>query len=228
MDTITPIAHIQNNFTSKFGVPRQSNVVQEVVSRIVFESEYRTSEATRGLEDFSYIWLIWGFSKAERKTWTATVRPPKLGGNTRMGVFATRSPFRPNSLGLSSVKLDKIEIHPTLGSILHVKGADLIDGTPIYDIKPYLPFTDSHPDAAAGFTDNNPHTIALQVVFAPAVTQQLSNELLEQLRPLLAQDPRPSYHHDPKRIYGMPFGDMDIKFTVEHNTLTVHEITSLQ
>lgn len=225
MNSLQPIAHIQNDFTAKFGIPRQSNIVDSVKSAIVFAEEYRNPEAFRGLETFSHIWLIWGFSQARRAEWSPTVRPPKLGGNTRMGVFATRSPYRPNSLGLSSVRLEEIEHHPTAGPVLHVGGADLMNGTPIYDIKPYLPFTDSHPDAAAGFLDPAASRL-LQVEFAHR--GHVPPETITTLRGLLAHDPRPSYHDDPGRVYGMVFGGVEVKFSVDGTTLTVHEIIEVK
>ena len=227
MEHLKPIAYIQNDFTTKFGVPRQSNLVEDIRSVILFENEYRSTEAVRGLDSFSYLWLIWGFSEAENHSWVPTVRPPKLGGNTHMGVFATRSPFRPNSLGLSSVKLDKIEYSAEQGPAIYVKGADLMNGTPIYDIKPYLPYTDSHPNALAGFTENNPRTRLLQVSFAQKLAESLPKETQQLLRSLLAQDPRPSYHNDPSRVYGMAFGSMDVKFSVDGETLFIHDVVDV-
>lgn len=217
------IATMHSAFPAKFGIPRQSGLVEALRSTIVFEPEYRNPDALRGLEGFSHLWLIWSFSKAIRPDWSPTVRPPRLGGNTRMGVFATRSPFRPNPIGLSSVKLDGVEQHPTLGPVLHVSGADLLDGTPIFDIKPYLPYTDSHPDALGGFTAGY-QGYHLTVHFPPALLEQVPPEEREALMGVLAQDPRPSYQEDPTRVYGMAFGGLDVKFTVAEGILTVTEI----
>ena len=214
------IATMHSAFPSKFGIPRQSGLVESLKSTIVFEPEYRSPDALRGLEGFSHLWLIWSFSKAVRDDWSPTVRPPRLGGNTRMGVFATRSPFRPNAIGLSSVKLDRVEHHPTLGPVIHVSGADLLDGTPIFDIKPYLPYTDSHPDALGGFTAGY-QGYKLEVAFPPALLEQVPEMDRDALIGVLAQDPRPSYQDDPMRVYGMAFGGVDIKFTVRDGLLTV-------
>lgn len=222
MDSLKPIAYIHNQFTAKFGIPRQSNIVTQLPSTIRFEREYRNMDAFRGLELFSHIWLIWGFSEAEREGWSATVRPPKLGGNTRVGVFATRSPYRPNAIGLSSVRLHRIEEHAMDGPILHVLGADLMDGTPIYDIKPYLRFTDSHPDASMGFTDD-PSAQRRQVVFEEAAKDAIPSEQLFLLEELLANDPRPSYHND-GRVYGMAFGQLEVKFSADGDVIRVHRI----
>lgn len=214
------IAHIRTDFPTKFGIPRQSGIIEALKAVIVFEPEYRNPDALRGLEAFSHIWLIWEFSEAVRETWSSTVRPPRLGGNTRKGVFATRSPFRPNALGLSSVKLDSIELHPDLGPVLHVLGADLMDNTPIYDIKPYLPFTDSHPEAVGGFADPL-KDYALEVEFPEQFLRLIPGERREALLGVLAQDPRPSYQNDPQRIYGLQFGGFDIRFTVRGTVLSV-------
>ncbi|MBQ5583908.1 MAG: tRNA (N6-threonylcarbamoyladenosine(37)-N6)-methyltransferase TrmO, partial [Ruminiclostridium sp.] len=214
------IARMHSSFPTKFGIPRQSGLVEELKSTIVFEPEYRNADALRGMEGFSHLWLIWSFSKAVREDWSPTVRPPRLGGNTRMGVFATRSPFRPNAIGLSSVKLDGVELHPTLGPVIQVSGADLLDGTPIFDIKPYLPYTDSHPDALGGFTAGY-QGYKLEVDFPPALLEQVPEGDREGLVGVLAQDPRPSYQDDPDRVYGMAFGTVDVKFTVKDGTLTV-------
>ena len=214
------IARMHSSFPTKFGIPRQSGLVEELKSTIVFEPEYRNADALRGMEGFSHLWLIWSFSKAVREDWSPTVRPPRLGGNTRMGVFATRSPFRPNAIGLSSVKLDGVELHPTLGPVIHVSGADLLDGTPIFDIKPYLPYTDSHPEALGGFTAGY-QGYKLEVDFPPALLVQVPEQDREGLVGVLAQDPRPSYQDDPDRVYGMAFGTVDVKFTVKDGTLTV-------
>ena len=216
-----PIAHIHTDFQSKFGVPRQAGLIDALEGCIVFEPEYRVADAFRGLEDFSHIWLIWDFSEAHRDTWSPTVRPPRLGGNQRMGVFATRSPFRPNPIGLSSVEISRIDLHTPDGPIIYIKGADLMDGTPIYDIKPYLAFTDSHPDARGGFTDQTRHQQALTVFIPDAVAARFSPQKLEALREVLAHDPRPHYHDDPERVYGFDFAGCEIHFRVDGNTLTV-------
>lgn len=220
-----PIAHIESCFSTKFGIPRQAGIV-ETPARVVFEPEYRIPEAVRGLEDFDYIWLIWQFSQAVRQDWSPTVRPPRLGGNRRMGVFATRSPFRPNAIGLSSVRLLKVEIEPTLGPVLHIAGADLMDGTPIFDIKPYLPYTDSHPTARSGFAPQAAD--ALLVVDCPKeLLSLLPADLRQGLLDVLAHDPRPQYQHDPSRIYGMEFGGFEIKFSVAEGTARVADIQPL-
>lgn len=217
------IARIHTPFGSKFGVPRQSGVVPELKASIVFEPEYREPEAVRGLEQWSHIWLIWQFSEAVRDTWSPTVRPPRLGGNTRVGVFATRSPFRPNAIGLSSVKLERVEYTDDLGPVLHVSGADLMDGTPIFDIKPYLPYTDSHPDASGGFTDSTAFR-GLEVDIPDALAEKLTPESLKALRGVLENDPRPPYHDDPDRVYGFSFDSAEIKFRVCGETLRVVSI----
>ena len=218
------IAHIRSDFPTKFGIPRQSGLVEDLTAQIVFTPEYRVPEAVRGLEDFSHIWLIWQFSKAVREDWSPTVRPPRLGGNTRMGVFATRSPFRPNPIGLSSVRLKGIVQHPTLGPVLHVAGADLMDGTPIFDIKPYLPYTDAHPQASSGFTADY-EGYHLTVRFPEDLLKKVPPEKQAALRGVLAHDPRPSYQHDPARVYGMEFAGLEVHFTVDGETLTVTDIT---
>ena len=217
-----PIAHIETCFPSKFGIPRQAGIV-DTPGRIVFEPQYRAREAVRGLEGFDYIWLIWQFSEAVRESWSPTVRPPRLGGNERMGVFATRSPFRPNPIGLSSVRLLRIEQDSQLGPVLYISGADLMDGTPIYDIKPYLPYTDNHPDARSGFA-TQPANQLLEVQCPPALLEQLPVELRQPLLDLLAHDPRPQYQHDPDRIYGMAFGGLEVRFRISDNTLHIIEI----
>ena len=219
------VARIQTDFKSKFGVPRQSGLVEELRGKIVFEPEYRNPEALRGLEGFSHIWLLWDFSLAHRDegNWSPTVRPPRLGGNQRMGVWATRSPFRPNNIGLSSVKILQIELHTPEGPIIWVGGADLMDGTPIYDIKPYLPFTDCHPEATGGFTDDlDSAALLLEVRIPEEIAQHFTATELAALKGVLAADPRPHYQDDPNRIYGMPFAGRDVKFKVEGNILTVH------
>lgn len=217
------IATISTDFPSKFGIPRQSGLVSSLKATIVFEPAYRNPDALRGLEDFSHLWLIWHFSKAERETWSPTVRPPRLGGNARMGVFATRSPFRPNAMGLSCVKIEGLRHDPQLGMLIDVSGADLMDGTPIFDIKPYLPYADSVPEAVGGFAASAP-TELLDVVFAQgvAVPEDKSQALVD----VLAQDPRPRYQDDPTRIYGFAFGGWEVQFTVEGTTLTVVSVTA--
>ena len=221
-----PIATIHNDYTAKFGIPRQSGLVEEVESKIIFEPEYRNADALRGMEGYSHLWLLWVFSQAIREGWSPTVLPPRLGGKTRMGVFATRSPFRPNPIGLSSVKLLDVELHTKDGPVLHVAGADLMDGTPILDIKPYLPFTDSHPDALGGFADPV-RDYHLEVVFPDSLLQQVPLRLRKPVLGLLAQDPRPSYQNDPERIYGVAFGGYDFRFRVADGILTVCEIEKL-
>lgn len=210
-----PIAHIHTPFPTKFGIPRQSGILDMLESRIVFEKEYRVKDALRGLEDFSHIWLLWVFSEAVREEWSPTVRPPRLGGNTRMGVFATRSPFRPNPIGLSCVKLLRIEGHE-----LVVAGADLMDGTPILDIKPYLPFADARPEASGGFAEPL-REYALEVVFPEELLAKVPAQYQAPLKEILAQDPRPAYQQDPDRVYGFPFAEMEIRFTVREGVLTV-------
>ena len=220
------IARIHTDFKTKFGVPRQSGLVNELTGRIVFEPEYRNADALRGLEGFSHIWLLWDFSEAHREGegWSPTVRPPRLGGNKRMGVWATRSPFRPNHIGLSSVRLINISPNTPEGPVLEVSGADLMDGTPIYDIKPYLPFTDSHPEATGGFAQEQNEAIEpLQVQLPESLEQSLPLEKLNALKGVLAADPRPHYQHDPDRIYAMEFADMEIKFRVIGHTLIVQD-----
>ncbi len=214
------IARIRSDFSTKFGIPRQSGLVESLQATIVFEPEYRNPDALRGLEDFSHIWLIWQFSQAVRDTWSPTVRPPRLGGNVRMGVFATRSPFRPNAIGLSCVKLAGIQQDPDLGPVIHVQGADLLDGTPIFDIKPYLPTADCHPEALSGFA-GPVRDYHLEVVFPEPWLQKVPAEKQEALRGILAQDPRPSYHGDPERVYGLAFAGLEVKFTVQDQVLTV-------
>ena len=217
--TIVPIAHIRSGFPTKFGIPRQSGLVPELLADIVFEPEFAVPEAVRGLSDFSHLWLIWGFSAAEREGWSPTVRPPRLGGNTRMGVFATRSPFRPNSLGLSSVRIVSVDTKDGV-PVVRVAGADLMDGTPIYDIKPYLTTTDCHPEAHDGFVADN-GSYGVTVVFADGVGEAMPAPERAALRGVLAQDPRPAFHHDPGRVYGFPFGDYEVRFRVEGDVLTV-------
>ena len=220
---IRPIARMQSDFSTKFGIPRQSGLVQELRSTVIFEPEFRNPDALRGIEDFSHLWLIWQFSEAVRTEWSPTVRPPRLGGNTRMGVFATRSPFRPNNLGLSCVRLLGVEHTEQYGTVLHVGGADLMDGTPIFDIKPYIPYADCQPDAAGGFTDSAGDFL-LSVDFPPALLALLPEDKREAAIAVLSHDPRPSYQRKPGRIYGVSFAGFDIRFTVEDTTLTVVEI----
>jgi len=221
------IARIHTDFASKFGVPRQSGLIDSLEATIVFEEEYRVSEAVRGLDDFSHIWLLWQFSEAVREDWSPTVRPPMLGGNTRMGVFATRSPFRPNPVGLSCVKLLSVEYTKTHGPVLHVAGADLMDGTPIYDIKPYLAYTDSHPDAVGGFTETITDR-TVEVVFPPAMLKRVSSSKRDALLKILASDPRPTYQRDPERVYGFGFAGMEVKFRVKDRVLTVLDVLPLE
>ena len=217
------IARIHSDFTSKFGVPRQSGLVKSLKSTIVFEPEYRNADALRGMDGFSHLWLVWVFDQAIRSEWSPTVRPPRLGGNQRMGVFATRSPFRPNPIALSSVELDSIEITPDLGPVIHILGADLMDGTPILDIKPYIPYADSHPEAVGGFAAS-PAGEVLDVVIPPDLLARIPQDRQEPLRGVLAQDPRPHYQDDPERVYGFGFAGLEIRFTVNGSTLTVKEI----
>ena len=214
------IAHIYTDFPEKFGIPRQSGVVDALAGKIIFEPEYRTPEAFRGLDGFSHIWILWEFSEAKREKWVATVKPPRLGGNQRMGVFATRSPFRPNPIGLSSVKLERIEMTQADGPVLYVSGIDMMDGTPIYDIKPYLPYTDSHPDARAGFAADV-YAYALTVTFPEDLLNRIREEKREGLLALLRQDPRPAYQNDPNRVYGVAYAGYNIRFTVHEDSLVV-------
>ena len=213
------IARIRNPYDGKFGVPRQSGLVEQVVSTIVFEPEYRAAEALRGIEEFSHLWLIWAFDRAEREEWSPTVRPPRLGGNRRIGVFATRSPYRPNPIGLSCVKLLAVE-KGNDGTVLKVAGADLMSGTPIYDIKPYLPYTDCRPEATGGFTDRTEKR-TVQVEIPPEIAGQMDEEELEALRAVLREDPRPAYQDDPQRVYAFEFGGKHIEFRVRDGILTV-------
>ena len=217
------IARIHSDFATKFGVPRQSGLVDALESTVVFEPEYRNMDALRGLEDFSHLWLVWVFDKAVRRDWSPTVRPPRLGGNRRMGVFATRSPFRPNPIALSSVKLAGIEQTAEQGPVLHIRGADLMDGTPILDIKPYIPYADAHPEALGGFAAV-PAGETLEVIIPPELLEKIPPKRREALRGVLAQDPRPHYQDDPGRIYGFGFAGMEVKFSVEGTCLTVREI----
>jgi tRNA-Thr(GGU) m(6)t(6)A37 methyltransferase TsaA len=221
--TIHPIARMTSDFPTKFGIPRQSGLVEELRSTIVFEPEFRNPDTLRGIEGFSHLWLIWQFSEAVRDNWSPTVRPPRLGGNTRMGVFATRSPFRPNNLGLSCVKLLGIEHTAKEGTVLHVAGADLMDGTPIFDIKPYIRYSDSFPDARGGFTDTAGDFL-LDVIFPEELLDLLPEAKRDAARAVLSHDPRPSYQRKPGRVYGLNFAGFDIRFTVEDKTLTVQTV----
>ncbi len=216
------IAHIETDFKEKFGIPRQSGIVEETIGKIIFEKKYQVPEAFRGLEDFSHIWILWKFSKAEREAWSPTVRPPLLGGNKRMGVFSTRSPFRPNPIGLSSVKLEKIEYTKDRGPLLWVRGADLLDGTPIYDIKPYLAYADSHPDAVGGFTENLEER-KLQVKVLSKEFDSLPKDKQTEIVKILEQDPTPSYKKDGEE-YGMHYGEYEIKFYIEEKNLYITNI----
>lgn len=217
------IGHIETDFKEKFGIPRQSGLIKESRGRIVFEKEYNVPEAFRGLEDFSHIWVIWQFSEAVRENWSPTVRPPLLGGNKRMGVFATRSPFRPNSLGLSVLKLDKVEITKGDGVVLYVSGVDQLDGTPVYDVKPYLPYADSIPDAVAGFTQRLDER-SLEVEFPKELIEKVSEEKRKALVDVLSSDPRPSYQENPERLYGMSYAAYEISFCVQGKKLFVKDV----
>lgn len=222
-----PIAHIRSPFPTKFGIPRQPGLVPELESKIVFLPEYRVPEAFRELDGYSHIWLLWEFSEAKRESWSPTVRPPRLGGNKRIGVFATRSPFRPNPIGLSVVRLERIDLHTPEGPVLYVKGADLMDGTPVYDIKPYLPHVESIPDARAGFSAKAAEH-ELSVIIPDHILERIPEEHRNALCEILRQDPRPSYQNDPERIYGFPFAGMEIKFRVNENILEVTEAEKLK
>ena len=218
-----PVARIRSDFPTKFGIPRQAGLVDSLTATVVFEPEYRDPGALRGIEGFSHLWLIWEFSEAKRDSWSPTVRPPRLGGNARMGVFATRSPFRPNPIGLSCVKLLGVEHTADLGTVLHVAGADLMDGTPIFDIKPYVPYADCHPDATEGFTAPGQDYL-LEVDIPEELLPLIPADRLDALKGVLAQDPRPSYQRDPERIYGFGFAGMEIKFTVRDGVLQVNSV----
>ena len=225
METVEmhPIAHMRSDFPTKFGIPRQSGLVEELRSVIVFEPEYRSEDALRGIEDFSHLWLIWQFSQAVREGWSPTVRPPRLGGNTRKGVFATRSPFRPNNLGLSCVRLLEVKHTQQYGTVLIVGGADLLDGTPIFDIKPYIPYSDSRPEAAGGFTDRVGDFL-LDVKFPQELLEKLPADKQAAAVGVLSHDSRPSYQRKPGRVYGLNFAGFDIRFTVEDAVLTVQSV----
>lgn len=221
--TIRPIARMHSDFATKFGIPRQSGLVEQLRSTIVFEPEYRNPDALRGIEEFSHLWIIWQFSEAVRQGWSPTVRPPRLGGNTRMGVFATRSPFRPNPIALSCVRLEGIRQTAEHGAVLCIRGADLMDGTPILDIKPYIPYADCHPEAVGGFA-SVPAGEMLQVEIPQELLEKIPEGRRAALRGVLAQDPRPHYHNDPERIYGFGFAGLEVKFSVAGDTLTVRDI----
>ena len=220
--TLKTIARYRGELSGKFGLPRQAGIVEALEGRIVFEPEYRSADALRGIEGFSHLWLIWQFSEAVREGFTPTVRPPRLGGNTRMGVFATRSPFRPNALGLSCVKLLAVETDQALGPVMRVSGADLMDGTPIYDIKPYLPYADAKPEALSGFAPDPGSTLGLG--FLPGTEEKIPPEKRAGLRGILSNDPRPRYQRDPERIYGLDFAGWNVKFKADDKTLTVLEV----
>lgn len=224
--TIQAIARMRSDFATKFGIPRQSGLVEELRSTIVFEPEFRNPDALRGIEEFSHLWIIWQFSEAVRQGWSPTVRPPRLGGNTRMGVFATRSPFRPNNLGLSSVRLLGVEHTAEYGTVLHVGGADLMDGTPIFDIKPYIPYGDCHVDATGGFTDRAGEFL-LTVEFPEELLQEVPQDKRDAALAVLSHDPRPSYQRKPDRIYGLTFAGYDIRFQVNGDILTVVEVNQV-
>lgn len=224
--TLRPIAHMKSDFPGKFGIPRQAGVVPELESVVVFEPEYRDPEALRGIEGFSHLWLIWQFSESVTDTFSPTVRPPRLGGNVRMGVFATRSPFRPNSLGLSCVELVRVESRPGLGTVLLVRGADLMDGTPIFDIKPYIPYADAHPEARSGFAPDAGTTLAVRI--SDALLVKIPEGKRDALRGVLANDPRPRYQRDPERVYAMDFAKLTVRFSVADGVLTVTEISPME
>lgn len=220
------IARIRSDFPEKFGIPRQSGLVPQLRAKIIFEPEFRNADALRGIEGFSHLWLIWQFSAAVRETWSPTVRPPRLGGNERVGVFATRSPFRPNAIGLSCVRLEGIAHEEGLGDVLLVSGADLMDGTPIYDVKPYLPYADAHPEALGGFAPSPKETVEVDCPLE--LLSALPEGQREALLGVLAQDPRPQYQHDPERVYGMSFGGWDVRFRVRGERLEVLSLTENQ
>ena len=222
MFRICPIAHMVSDFPEKFGIPRQAGIVPELESVVVFEPEYRDPEALRGIEGFSHLWLIWQFSESLTETFSPTVRPPRLGGNVRMGVFATRSPVRPNSLGLSCVELERVENRPGLGTVLVVRGADLMDGTPIFDIKPYIPYADAHPDARSGFAPDAGQTLDVRI--PDGLLSKIPENKREALRGVLANDPRPRYQRDPNRVYALDFANLTVRFSVLDRELTVSEI----
>lgn len=220
------IAKIKSDFPGKFGIPRQSGLIEELRATIIFEEEFRVDEALRGIEDFSHLWLIWEFSENKRDTWSPTVRPPRLGGNKRVGVFATRSSFRPNSIGLSSVRLLGVEKTKEYGTVLHISGADLMDGTPIYDIKPYLSFTDSHPEASGGFADEK-LSYSLKVEMSEKVKKAIPEDEFSPIVKILESDPRPSYIEDEERVYAFEYAGMHLEFTVSDDTLTLLSVNNI-
>ena len=226
MSEIRPIAHMVSDFPEKFGIPRQAGIVPELESVVVFEPAYRDPEALRGIEGFSHLWLIWQFSESVTSAFSPTVRPPRLGGNVRMGVFATRSPFRPNSLGLSCVELVRTESRPGLGTVLVVRGADLMDGTPIFDVKPYIPYADAHPEARSGFAPDAGATLVVRI--SDALLVKIPESKRDALRGVLANDPRPRYQKDPDRVYAMDFAGLTVRFTVADGVLTVTEISPME
>ena len=221
--TMHPVAHIESDFAEKFGIPRQSGLVDALRARVVFEPPYRDPSALRGIEQFSHIWLLWQFTQAMRAGWSPTVRPPRLGGNTRVGVFATRSPFRPNPIGLSCVELVGVEEHTPQGPVIYVAGADLMDGTPIYDIKPYVPYADCHPEAVGGFAQDAPEQ-TLKVEIPPHLLCLIPEGKREALVGVLAQDPRPPYQRDSQRVYGFGFGGLEVHFTVDNGVARIVDI----
>lgn len=220
--SITPIAYIENDYKAKFGIPRQAGLVEAATSRIVFAPEFRNSDALRGIEEFSHLWLIWQFSENVRDNWSPTVRPPRLGGNERLGVFATRSPFRPNALGLSCVRLVGVEKTANCGTVLNVQGADLMDGTPIYDIKPYIAYTDAHPDAECSYASAAPETVGVDI--PPEVLAKIPEDKLAALTEVLAGDPHPRYQHDANRVYAMDYASMCVRFRVDKDTVYVIDV----
>lgn len=223
---IAPIAHFHSPFSTKFGIPKQSGIIDTIPGQVVFVPEWRNADALRGIKGFDYLWLIWQFSANPHAATSPVVRPPRLGGNRSVGVFASRSPFRPNPIGLSAVRLQLVEWESEQGPVLHILGADLMDGTPIYDIKPYVVYADSHPEARSGFVDSNEWT-SLEVTFPEPMLNKIPENLLQPLIETLALDPRPAYQKDPQKVYGMPFGGYDVRFTVDGRNLTVVDIVSL-
>lgn len=221
---IRAIAKIYNGFKAKFGIPRQSGLVDDVESKIIFEPEFKNKDAVRGLEEYSHLWLIWHFSESDIREWKPTVRPPKLGGNTKVGVFATRSPYRPNPLGMSCVTLNHVDLNADNGPVLYVSGADLLDGTPIFDIKPYLPYTDAKQNAKSGFAVNDAH---IEVDFPDSLLERIETSERKSIKSLLSQDPRPGYQDDSKRVYGMTYGNYNIKFNISENVLHVLDVELL-
>ncbi|MBQ3782377.1 MAG: tRNA (N6-threonylcarbamoyladenosine(37)-N6)-methyltransferase TrmO [Lachnospiraceae bacterium] len=217
------IGHVECLFNEKFGLPRQSGLVNEIKARIIFEPEFRTWDAFKGIEEYSHIWILWNFSESKKDNWSATVKPPRLGGNQRMGVFATRSPFRPNPIGMSCVKLEKAVYDEKLGTILYIQGSDMMNGTPVYDIKPYIPYTDSHPEAVGGFADKVfEHKLSVEI--SKELQMKLSEDELVVIIKIIEQDPRPSYINDEKRLYGVTYGNKNVKFKVKETLATIAEI----